>query len=249
MRRTIAPIALACAVASCPAPTTIDSVDGLAGGKLTSPIEAPAATFGDVTTAAATVDSLAASGEVTAANVTASASMTAQSITADEVSAERLTLRGYAVYGTPLGTVDYHPNLDGDGYRTVDGLCRVAFGEVSHVCGAEEVMTAYRAGVDPPDTMHQAAVVTQLHYTTLRVFTGDETRDNFVNVDDCDGWTNNQTFVFGGGSRVIRGAVTNTYPTGHTYLALEHDEGRDLWRLAPPFTTDNCSQVKLACCG
>lgn len=248
MRRFIT-LALASVVAGCPAPSTIDSVDGLAGGKLTSPIEAPAATFGDVTATAATLDSVVASGDVTAANVTASGLVTAQAITANEVSAEKLTVRGYAVYGAPLGTVDYNPSVDGDGYRVVDGLCRVAFGEVAHVCGAEEVMTAYRAGIDPADTMNQAAVVTQAHYTTLRVATGDEARDNYVNVDDCDGWTSNQTFVFGGGSSVIRGAVTNSYGTGHTYLALDHDEVRDLWRLAPPFTNANCSQVKLACCG
>ena len=248
MRRIIT-LALSSVVAGCPAPSTVDSIDGLAGGKLTSPVEAPAATFGDLAAAAATVDSVTASGDVTAANMTATAAVTAQAVSASDITAEKLTVRGYAVFGAPLGTVDYNPSVDGDGYRVVDGLCRASFGEVAHVCGAEEVMTAYRAGVDPPDTMNQAAVVTQAQYTTLRAFTGDEGQDNYINVDDCDGWTSNETFRFGGGSSVIRGAVTNSYGAGHTYMALDHDEVRDLWRLAPPFTNANCSQVKLACCG
>jgi hypothetical protein len=246
--RRIATLALTAVVAGCPAPTTVESVDGLSGGKLTSRLDVPDLGAESITVETMTVGTVQA-GAVIAQTIEASETLAAGAVDADSVSTEKLAVRGYAVFGTPLGTVDYNPSVDGDGYRVVDGLCRADFGEVAHVCGAEEVMTAYRAGIDPPDTMNLAAVVTQAHYTTLRAATGNEAQDNYVNVDDCDGWTSNQTFVFGGGSSTIRGAVTNSYPVGHTYLALEHDEARDLWRLAPPFTNANCSQVKLACCG
>jgi hypothetical protein len=247
--RRISTLALATAIgAGCPAPTTVESVDGLSGGKLTSRLDVPDLGAEFITVETMTVGTVQA-GAVIAQTIEASETLAAGAVDADSVSTERLAVRGYAVFGAPLGTVDYNPSVDGDGYRVVDGLCRASFGEVAHVCGAEEVMTAYRAGVDPPDTMHQAAVVTHAQYTTLRTFTGDEGQDNYVNIDDCDGWTNNQTFVFGGGSSTIRGAVTNSYGAGHTYMALDHDEVRDLWRLAPPFTNANCSQVKLACCG
>lgn len=235
------------ATAACPAPSAVTSVDGLAGGKLTSEVEAPTVLAETVTTELVIANTVQADA-VVASTIEATTSMTTPSLDADQVATDNLVVRGQAVFGAPLGAVPLPIINDGrPGYRAADRQCREAFGEIAHVCEATEVMAAYRAGIDPPADMHQAAVNTFASYTTVRIFSGDEAQDHFVNVNDCNGWVSIDSF--GAGLSQSTGALTNSYAVVATYLALHYDEVRDAWSLRPPFLQANCNQVKLACCG
>ncbi len=183
-----------------------------------------------------------------ASTVEATTSITTPELEADRVSADNVIVRGQAVFGAPLGAVELPRIVDGrPGYRAADRQCREAFGDAAHVCEATEVMAAYRAGIDPLDDMHQAAVNTFASYTTVRIFTGTEEQDHYVNVNDCNGWVSIDSF--GAGLSQSAGALTNSYPVVSSYLALHYDEVHDAWSLRPPFLQANCDQVKLACCG
>jgi hypothetical protein len=249
MRTTIAILAVATAATGCPSPPpAITSIDGLQGGALATDLSVPALAADAVTTDAITTDELQ-SNAVTATTIDATTSLTTPSVEADRVSTTKLVVRGMPVFGAPVGTVDYTGFNDGrPGYRNADALCRADFGEEAHVCGADEVMAAYRAGIDPPASMHQAAVNTFSSYTTLRDFTGQgDGFDVYYTVNDCDAWRETVT----ASTRFIptTEAVDNAYPITHTYLALDYDQDRDVWRLKPPLLIANCSRVKLACCG
>lgn len=247
--RIVPALLLAGAAAGCPGPSVpLTSIDGLAGGELTSELAVPAVTTDTLTTETVTANA-AHVDAVVASTVEVSQTVTTDGVDANSVATEKLTVRGMPVYGAPLGVADYDPDDHGRGYRAVDAVCVASFGDGAHVCGADEVMIAYRAGVEPSAAMHQAAVVTNGAYTTVRVATGQESQDNFVNIDDCEGWTSFEGAVFDAGSTVNAGVVTNSYAIAHTYLALDHDADLDLWRLRPPFLAANCTQVKLACCG
>jgi len=246
MRFALALLGAMTATAACPAPS-ITSVDGLAGGKLTSDIEAPTVRAEAVTTDLVTAKTLQAEGLV-ASTVEATTSVTTPALEADRVTTDNVVVRGQTVFGAPLGAVPLPIISDGrPGYRAADRECREAFGDTAHVCEATEVMAAYRAGVDPPVELHQAAVNTFASYATARAFTGNENSDNYINVDDCDGWVDVNTF--GATSTPTGEALSGAYPIIHTYLALHYDDVRDAWSLRPPFLQANCNQVKLACCG
>lgn len=244
MRVLVLLVLAAAAAAACPAPTaSITSVDGLAGGSLTSELSAPSIQA-ETVTAETLSASTAQLEQVASTSIEATASVTTPLVDAERVDADTLVIRGVPVFGAPLGTATRNSLDDGRGYRAVDASCREAFGPEAHVCGADEVMAAYRAGIDPPASMQDAAVNTFSAYLTVRKYTGDEAQDNYILVDDCIGWTSGN-YV----GAIHRGTVENSYGVEHSYLALHYDELLELWRLEPPFTVANCSEVNLACCG
>ena len=231
-------------IAACPQPTeipSIASIDGLGGGALTSGL-----TVQSVDTEAITAKTMSLE-QLSVTDIDADSGLFSNRVEAATMTAEVFSLRGWTL-GAPLGTALYTGVDDGrPGYRAVDEVCRSAFGNTAHVCSADEAMTAFRAGVDLESEFHEAAVVTYGSYSGLLVFNTGDSADTYVNIDDCEGWTTIETLA--SGRTISRGGIQNSYPVSSTYLALSFSDTFDTWSLVPPLKQENCSRVKVACCG
>ena len=242
------PFLLLALIAACPtAPPLedLEDIDGLGGGELTSDLTVPTLTASTVAADEVTAG-VATLGDIAAQGIDVTGSVAAETVRAGSVETASLSVRGYAVFGAPIGTATFSELDEGRGYLAVDDLCRADFGAAAHVCSADEALTAYRAGLEPADVFNGAAVISGGFYTSLRLFSGDEAQDTYFVIDDCDAWTNTNTF--NAGFTIAAGELPASYRVAHTYLALVK-EVSGAWRLAPTFTITNCSEVTLACCG
>ena len=150
------------AFAACPAPS-IDSVDGLAGGALTSKLTVPVVATNDVAT-----DTLDAAGEVTAGAVTAGAVTSAGAVTGSSVVVQRGNARvsffGLIVGTTPRIPGEAGPDADEAGttrnYAVRQSACATAFPATTdglpaaHVCTVHEAMAH---ALQAPDTVPASA--------------------------------------------------------------------------------------------
>jgi len=236
-------ILTACADQAAP---SLKSIDGLAGGSLTSDLAVPAMT----------TDSMTA-GAVQAKRLEIEEEATVGAMQAATVSTDSLQVRGWSMLGAPLGTVQIAARAEDSGYRGADDLCRNAFTESAHVCSADEVLTAARAGVDIPSDFDGAAVNTHSFAVVGRedsdsAFSGGRL---FV-VNDCDGWTSiRQTTSL----RVLSDDVNDEnranlgltpvtrWIDGYMMLYSGGEFTGGVWRLRP--NIDRCDEARLACCG
>lgn len=147
-------------LAACPAPS-VDSVDGLGGGALSSPVTAPA-----MNTTTLTTESLDASAEVTAASVTAGVVTSAGPISGSSVIVQRGAAR-VSFFGLVVGTT---PRIVGEAggdqdnttpnYAVRQRACAAAYPATAeglpaaHVCSSQEAMAH---ALQAPDTVPDSA--------------------------------------------------------------------------------------------
>lgn len=158
MKKSIVSLSLL-ALSACPAPS-IDSVDGLAGGALTSKVSAPAVAATEMST-----ETLDATGEVTAAAVTAGTVTSAGALTGSSVVVQRGSARvsffGLIVGSTPQIAGEAGPDAANTtpNYAVRQQACAAAFPATetlpaAHVCTAQEAMAH---ALQSPETVPAAA--------------------------------------------------------------------------------------------
>lgn len=160
MMKALIPLSLLALTAACPAPS-IDSIDGLAGGALTSKLTAPAVATTEVAT-----DTLDATGEVTAGAVTAGSVTSAGAVTGASVVVQRGSARvgffGLVVGTTPRISGEAGPDSDDTtpNYAVRQQACAAAFPATAdglpaaHVCTVQEAMAH---ALQAPDTVPASA--------------------------------------------------------------------------------------------
>lgn len=159
MKKSLVSLSLLATLAACPAPS-IDSVDGLAGGALTSKVTVPAVAATEIAT-----ETLDATGEVTAAAITAGAVTSSGAVAGSSVvvqrGAARVSFFGLIVGSTPRiageGTTDAANTTPSYGLR--QQACAAAFPVTSdlppaHVCTAQEAMAH---ALQAPETVPASA--------------------------------------------------------------------------------------------
>ncbi len=169
MKKSIVSLSLF-ALSACPAPS-IDSVDGLAGGALTSKVSAPAVAAIEMST-----ETLDATGEVTAASVTAGAVTSAGAVAGSSLvvqrGAARVSFFGLIVGSTPLITGEQGGDADATtpNYAVRQRACGEAFPATetlpaAHVCTAQEAMAhALQAPDTVPGEVSGGIVHTYAHF-------------------------------------------------------------------------------------
>jgi hypothetical protein len=216
--------------AACPS-TPIDSVDGLAGGTLTSQLTAPS-----VAATAITTESLDATGDLTAETVSAGSVVASDGVSAKAMTADSLTISGTAsaaavivergaarvsFFGLIVGTT---PRTIGESPADQDGLtpnyvvrqqaCAEAFPATealpaAHLCSVQEAMAhALQAPATVPPSAN-GAVVHAFGHAVFASPSGDGTRQE---VTDC-------------------GAMDSESPSTDSSLRLQRRTEDGLWGL------------------
>jgi hypothetical protein len=214
---------------ACPA-ASIDSVDGLGGGTLTSALTAPAITSTELST-----ESLDATGDVTAATVTAGAVTSSGAVAGSSLVVQRGAAR-VGFFGLVVGNVsmpDGQTGSDPDGanpnYAVRQRACAEAFPSTddglpaAHVCTTQEAMAH---ALQAPDTV-PATVSDGIVHTYMSAAFGLPLEDGLERiVSDC-------------------GAVDNRASTGSSLRLHRRDDGN--WSLV---IRDGCSvgETQLVCC-
>jgi hypothetical protein len=159
MKKSLVSFSLLVTLAACPAPS-IDSIDGLAGGALTSKVTAPAVAATEMST-----ETLDATGEVTAAAVTAGAVTSSGPVAGSSVivqrGAARVSVFGLIVGSTPQIVGETGPDAASTtpNYAVRQQACSAAFPATDalppgHVCTAQEAMAH---ALQAPDTVPTTA--------------------------------------------------------------------------------------------
>lgn len=175
------------ALSACPAP--LDSIDGLAGGALTSKVTAPAVATTEVAT-----DTLDATGEVTAAGVTAGTVTSSGAVVGSSVIVQRGNARvgffGLVVGATPQVVGETGADAEGTtpNYAVRQRACAAAFPATSdglpaaHVCTAQEAMAH---ALQSPDTVPVSASGGIVHTYGHYWFAGPNDGGSEQRVTDC----------------------------------------------------------------
>lgn len=180
------PFALA-TLTSCE-PASITSIDGLAGGTLTSALTVPALTSSDVQTT-----SLDATGDITANSVTTGSVTSSGGVTGASMVVTRGNAR-VAVFGLIVGTtsragLETGPDVDGTSpnYAVRTQACAAAFPATdalpaAHVCSTQEAMAH---ALQSPETVPSSASggIVHSYMSATYALPSDEGVEQIVN--DC----------------------------------------------------------------